>query len=411
MGEEFKDNSAVDVVEIENTKFGFLNWLGIAWAFYWRTYLLTVVFAVLFLVLLKYTFFLLSAFLPSNPTLPVVFDVLKWFLAGLACYFASGITVRWIITLKNRNFLLQLTDKAEKEVPVLEVKKSIWFKLGWSFFWRQLILTVLLGVAVIGIFVLFNYIGTSMQSGLKTVIRFVLQMFSIFLALIAMLLNVKWFLKSKHKYYDLNIIQSNYSILKRNIGLFFLFVVSVIYAYSMVFTPLNGIVLRLINRKKIRDVEVIHKRNITKKGLDKTFVEKFLYIMKTEKKLILKWGDLGKKKTKNNDKQVTEGLINIINKLENLNNELELLKAPEGLQGFEKEREKYCSAYHKYLDVCRRLSESDNLKRDDNIIMKDIPDIEKDMSRSGKKMTEIVTSYIWSAINTDFLAKGKKYGK
>ena len=398
--------------EVKNTKFGFLNWLGIAWAFYWRTYLLTVVFAVLFLVLLKYTFFLLSAFLPSNPTLPVVFEVLKWFLACLACYFASSITVRWIITLKRWMFLLQLTDKAGKEVPVLEAKRSIWFKLGWSFFWRQLILTVLLMVVVLGIFISFNYIGTSLPINLKTSLKFILQMLSIFIAVLSVLLNIKWFLKAKYKNYDIRLVKSHYSsALKRNIGLTCLVIFSVVYAYSMIYTPLNGIVPRLINRKKTKEIEVIRRENIDQKGLDKAFVEKFLHIMKTEKKLIVKWGDLGKKKTKNNDKQVTEGLINIINKLEDLNNELELLRAPEGLQGFDKEREKYCSAYHKYLEVCRRLSESDNLKRDDNIIMKDVPDIEKEMSSSGKKMTEIVTSYIWSAINTDFLAKGKNYEK
>ena len=352
MGEEFK-----------NTKFGFLNWLGIAWAFYWRTYLLTVVFAILFLVLLKYIFFLLSAFLPSNPTLPILFEVLKWLLAGLACYFASSITVRWIITLKRRMFLLQLTDKAGEEVPVLEAKRSIWFKLGWSFFWRQLILTVLLAMVVLGIFILFNYLSASLPFGLKTVIRFVLEMLIIFIAVLSVLINIKWFLKAKYKNYDIRLVERNYtSVAKRNIGLLCLVIFSLIYAYSMTLSPWKKFLLPIRVNQQFANVQPVVEHTTSSNhqpdNAEKVFITKFFNYLNSKSALLLKLKVLQKEYESKNyeDNDVKKKIILILAKLDDLDRNIISLQVPDSLREVKKLKNEYDIAIKRYMPILRELS-------------------------------------------------------
>ena len=397
MEEEINAGPEIKNTEKVNTKFGFLNWLGIAWAFYWRTYLLTVVLAVLFLVLLKYTFFLLSAFMPASPTLPVVFDVLKWFLAGLACYFASSITVRWIITLKNRIFLLQLTNKAGQEVPVLEARRSIWFKLGWSFFWRQLILTVLLGVAILGVFILFNYLSTSLPPGLKAIIRFVLQMLTIFIAVLSVLINIKWFLKSKHKYYDLKLLKNNHSsALKRNIGLICFVIFSVIYAYSMTCSPWKKFLLPIRLNQQFANVQPVSKKNTTFNNLSydakKEFVVKFFDIVETKKKWTPKLAELAEKILLKNNKnaKMEKRIFKVISKLEALNTKMEMLKVPVGFEPMGKLKKRYCIVYKENLELIRGMIKAKDLKKYCTEILPELNRLQKMANQTIEEMLNIL---------------------
>ncbi len=367
MEEEINAGPEIKNTEKVNTKFGFLNWLGIAWTFYWRTYLLTVVLAMLFLIPLATIFTWMKMLDPSNAiTLSVVFIILIWLLVCLACYLGAIIAVRWVVTLKSRIFALQVLNEQNKEViPILEVKKRVWLKLGWSYLWRNIILVTLGTIVCFTIILIFKYALNLFQSNNSSAfthsIGYCLQYIKYLVILSIMLLinalNVKWFLKAKHKNFKIT-LSENVLFKGRNpynwLIAFLVFIL--VYSSFMIHSPYKKVMTDRINSVLLTKNKKEYS-SIPRAFTRKQYVAQIIKLARSEQILSREYcGVLLKtfkeKKITDEDMQELKGKIYYLE----LNNRImKNIQVPESMKEIVKIKEEYCEFTDKTIEVYEKI--------------------------------------------------------